>query len=205
MSQVIFEGVLRRHHSGSLCCIYALTVCLVSSAGPNAVQTPQEVYEQLSEEGYRVRYYRVPLTDGATPKVRHILRIASATQRNISLYAANLAKPLVQHQSHTLPPPHMKRGVATILCRSATLTSLRAISGQRRPPTPSSSTASWVAAAPPQAPSLAAWSAALPQMPKWRRKAHMAPRHWTEAGDQQKVHLLAVCPFHDEPMYELDH
>lgn len=42
-------------------------------AGPNAVQTPQEVYEQLSAEGYRVRYYRVPLTDGATPKVQYIL------------------------------------------------------------------------------------------------------------------------------------
>lgn len=34
------------------------------------MQTPQEVYEQLAAEGYRVKYYRVPLTDGTTPKVR---------------------------------------------------------------------------------------------------------------------------------------
>lgn len=39
-------------------------------AGPGSVQTPQEVYEQLAAEGYRVKYYRVPLTDGTTPKER---------------------------------------------------------------------------------------------------------------------------------------
>ena len=33
------------------------------------VQTPLDVYESLLREGYRVDYYRVPLTDGRAPKV----------------------------------------------------------------------------------------------------------------------------------------
>ena len=34
------------------------------------MQTPEEVYESLAREGYRVDYFRVPLTDGTAPKVR---------------------------------------------------------------------------------------------------------------------------------------
>ena len=37
-------------------------------AGPESVQTPREVYDQLKKEGYRVKYYRLPLTDGEAPK-----------------------------------------------------------------------------------------------------------------------------------------
>lgn len=33
------------------------------------MQTPEEVYQALAREGYRVDYYRVPLTDGTAPKV----------------------------------------------------------------------------------------------------------------------------------------
>ena len=32
------------------------------------MQTPREVYDQLQKEGYRVKYYRLPLTDGEAPK-----------------------------------------------------------------------------------------------------------------------------------------
>lgn len=45
------------------------------------MQTPQEVYEQLEREGYRVKYYRVPLTDGTTPKVRSTTRKAACMER----------------------------------------------------------------------------------------------------------------------------
>ena len=38
-------------------------------AGPASVQTPEEVYQALARDGYRVDYYRVPLTDGTAPKV----------------------------------------------------------------------------------------------------------------------------------------
>ena len=37
-------------------------------AGPESVQTPRQVYDQLRREGYRVQYYRLPLTDGEAPK-----------------------------------------------------------------------------------------------------------------------------------------
>ncbi|KAL3150044.1 hypothetical protein ABBQ38_013395 [Trebouxia sp. C0009 RCD-2024] len=37
-------------------------------AGPESVQTPREVYDELKKEGYRVQYYRLPLTDGEAPK-----------------------------------------------------------------------------------------------------------------------------------------
>ncbi len=33
------------------------------------VQTPLDVYDSLVKEGYRVDYFRVPLTDGRAPKV----------------------------------------------------------------------------------------------------------------------------------------
>ena len=36
--------------------------------GPESVQTPREVYDELKKEGYRVQYYRLPLTDGEAPK-----------------------------------------------------------------------------------------------------------------------------------------
>ncbi|EFN52818.1 hypothetical protein CHLNCDRAFT_26452 [Chlorella variabilis] len=39
-------------------------------AGPEAVQTPKQVYEELQGEGYRVTYVRIPLTDGACPLPR---------------------------------------------------------------------------------------------------------------------------------------
>ena len=32
------------------------------------MQTPRQVYDQLRKEGYRVQYYRLPLTDGEAPK-----------------------------------------------------------------------------------------------------------------------------------------
>ncbi|PSC67685.1 paladin isoform X1 [Micractinium conductrix] len=38
--------------------------------GPDAVQTPKQVYEALVGEGYRVTYVRIPLTDGACPLAR---------------------------------------------------------------------------------------------------------------------------------------
>ena len=34
------------------------------------MQTPREVYDRLKKEGYRVQYYRLPLTDGEAPKER---------------------------------------------------------------------------------------------------------------------------------------
>ena len=37
-------------------------------AGSESVQTPREVYDELKKEGYRVQYYRLPLTDGEAPK-----------------------------------------------------------------------------------------------------------------------------------------
>ena len=39
-------------------------------AGSESVQTPREVYDRLKKEGYRVQYYRLPLTDGEAPKER---------------------------------------------------------------------------------------------------------------------------------------
>lgn len=36
--------------------------------GPDAVQTPAEVYAMLSREGLAVRYLRVPVTDGKAPQ-----------------------------------------------------------------------------------------------------------------------------------------
>ncbi len=42
---------------------------VTARAGPSVVQTPLDVYESLVREGYRVNYYRVPLTDGRAPKV----------------------------------------------------------------------------------------------------------------------------------------
>ncbi|KAL4440251.1 hypothetical protein ABPG75_003252 [Micractinium tetrahymenae] len=38
--------------------------------GPEAVQTPKQVYDSLMAEGYRVTYMRIPLTDGACPLAR---------------------------------------------------------------------------------------------------------------------------------------
>lgn len=38
------------------------------TTGPESVQTPREVYDELKKEGYRVQYYRLPLTDGEAPK-----------------------------------------------------------------------------------------------------------------------------------------
>lgn len=37
-------------------------------AGPDSVQTPREVYENLTRQGYRVEYHRLPLTDGKAPQ-----------------------------------------------------------------------------------------------------------------------------------------
>lgn len=36
--------------------------------GPDAVQTPAEVYSMLAREGLAVRYLRVPVTDGKAPQ-----------------------------------------------------------------------------------------------------------------------------------------
>lgn len=36
--------------------------------GPDAVQTPAEVYAMLAREGLAVRYLRVPVTDGKAPQ-----------------------------------------------------------------------------------------------------------------------------------------
>jgi hypothetical protein len=36
--------------------------------GPDAVQTPAEVYASLAREGLAVRYLRVPVTDGKAPQ-----------------------------------------------------------------------------------------------------------------------------------------
>jgi hypothetical protein len=36
--------------------------------GPDAVQTPAEVYAALAQEGLAVRYLRVPVTDGKAPQ-----------------------------------------------------------------------------------------------------------------------------------------
>ncbi|GAB4814185.1 hypothetical protein N2152v2_001231 [Parachlorella kessleri] len=38
--------------------------------GPDAVQTPKQVFEALQAEGYRVQYVRVPLTHGVAPRPR---------------------------------------------------------------------------------------------------------------------------------------
>ena len=37
-------------------------------AGADAVMTPVQAYSALRDEGYRVEYLRVPLTDGAAPR-----------------------------------------------------------------------------------------------------------------------------------------
>jgi hypothetical protein len=39
--------------------------------GPQSVQTPAMVYQQLRGQGFHVTYYRVPVTDGTAPSVRH--------------------------------------------------------------------------------------------------------------------------------------
>jgi hypothetical protein len=41
-------------------------------AGPDAVQTPAEVYAALAAEGLGVRYLRVPVTDGKAPSAGDI-------------------------------------------------------------------------------------------------------------------------------------
>lgn len=33
------------------------------------MRTPREVYDALRAEGYKVNYYRVPITDGASPSI----------------------------------------------------------------------------------------------------------------------------------------
>lgn len=37
-------------------------------SGPGDVQTPREVYAALAEEGYKVTYQRIPITDGSSPR-----------------------------------------------------------------------------------------------------------------------------------------
>lgn len=59
---------LQSHHhaltlDGLLAKLYGLLL-----PGPESVQTPREVYDELKKEGYRVQYYRLPLTDGEAPK-----------------------------------------------------------------------------------------------------------------------------------------
>ena len=35
---------------------------------PGDVQTPREVYAALAKEGFKVDYYRIPITDGSSPR-----------------------------------------------------------------------------------------------------------------------------------------
>lgn len=35
-----------------------------------SVKVPSEIYQDLCREGFRVHYWRVPVTDGTTPEVR---------------------------------------------------------------------------------------------------------------------------------------
>ena len=53
-------------------------------AGPAVVQTPLDVYESLVKEGFRVDYYRVPLTDGRAPKARAPTASASPSEHAYS-------------------------------------------------------------------------------------------------------------------------
>lgn len=53
----------------------------------NHVQTPAEVYQGLQNEGYKVEYARVPITDGKAPKSRDFAAIAA----NISACGPNTA------------------------------------------------------------------------------------------------------------------
>jgi len=57
------------------------------------VQTPQEVYDQLAREGYRVKYYRVPLTDGTTPKVIKVRRELMRSKRKGSCTSRSSSTP----------------------------------------------------------------------------------------------------------------
>jgi hypothetical protein len=52
-------------------------------AGPDAVQTPAEVYAALAAEGLGVRYLRVPVTDGKAPSAGDI----DAIMRQVGLLA----------------------------------------------------------------------------------------------------------------------
>ena len=61
------------------------------------MQTPQEVYDQLAREGYRVKYYRVPLTDGTTPKVIKVRRELMRSKRKGSCTSRSSSTPT--------PPP----------------------------------------------------------------------------------------------------
>jgi Inositol hexakisphosphate len=93
----------------SLLC-FAPTPVMSMFAGPNAVQTPQEVYEQLSAEGYRVRYYRVPLTDGATPKVQDAFKVTHL--RDCCPYLPNLVCSL--HTTELWPSAELSHDSAPV-------------------------------------------------------------------------------------------
>ena len=62
------EGLNARFHLGTET-MWRAHGHVLAGAGPASVQTPEEVYEALTRDGYRVDYYRVPLTDGTAPKV----------------------------------------------------------------------------------------------------------------------------------------
>ncbi|KAF6255732.1 inositol hexakisphosphate-domain-containing protein [Scenedesmus sp. NREL 46B-D3] len=61
-------SLTEQHHSGT----GELVDMWEAVAGPGAVQTPAEVYAALAAEGLRVRYLRVPVTDGKAPSAGDI-------------------------------------------------------------------------------------------------------------------------------------
>lgn len=64
-SRHAYSLCLQHSHQDSLTRFGLLSTLLT---GPESVQTPREVYDELKKEGYRVQYYRLPLTDGEAPK-----------------------------------------------------------------------------------------------------------------------------------------
>jgi hypothetical protein len=53
------------------------------------VQTPREVYDQLIRKGFRIKYYRIPISAGYGPEDRYFDAITTVSKR------ANIADPLV--------------------------------------------------------------------------------------------------------------
>ena len=73
------------------------------------MQTPEEVYEALRRQGYRVMYYRVPLTDGTAPKVRPSLVPCALTPQAICpSICQEQSQSAKLHRVHSLPIPAHK-------------------------------------------------------------------------------------------------
>lgn len=67
--------------------------------GPDAVQTPAEVYNMLAREGLAVRYLRVPVTDGKAPQPCDVDAIVEQVRGLSMLRGALWAQDTEQHCS----------------------------------------------------------------------------------------------------------